>query len=52
MLPEREENEAFCLAAGGEEYAIFFIGGGGAIFNGPAGGYKATWLQIRSSHWG
>ena len=27
MLSEREENEAFCLAAGDEEYAIYFTGG-------------------------
>ena len=52
MLLEREENEAFCLAAGDEEYTIYFTGGGEVILNGRPGEYEVRWMQIRSSHRG
>jgi hypothetical protein len=52
LLSEREENEAFCLAIPGREYALYFPGKGEVLINAEPGEYEIRWLQIRSSHWG
>jgi hypothetical protein len=52
LLRDREENEAFCLAWPGREYALYFPGQGEVFLDAEPGNYEAAWLQIRSSHWG
>jgi len=52
LLKNREENEAYCIAVQGSEYAICFTGRGGVLLDAPAGEYGVLWLQIRSSQWG
>ncbi len=51
LLVNREENEAYCLAIEGEEYAIYFTGKGEVELNVPAGEYEVKWLQISTSQW-
>jgi hypothetical protein len=51
LLLNREENEAYCLAIEGEEYAIYFTGGGEVILDAVPGEYEVRWLQIRTAQW-
>ena len=51
LLTNREENEAYCLANKGVEYAVYFTGRGSVELNVPAGDYELKWLQIRTSQW-
>ncbi|MCK5701682.1 MAG: hypothetical protein KAI29_11035, partial [Cyclobacteriaceae bacterium] len=54
LLLEREENEAFCRAIEGKEYAIFFPKGGGEVkLNTTAenGEISIKWLDILKSEW-
>jgi hypothetical protein len=51
LLTNRNDNEAYCLAIEGNEYAIYFTGKGEVGLNVPAGKYEARWLQIRTSQW-
>jgi hypothetical protein len=51
LLTDREENEAYCLAIEGREYAVYFTGKGEVGLNAPAGEYEVKWLQIRTSQW-
>ncbi len=52
LLYERDENEAYCLAIPGEEYAVYFTGKGEVHLNAVPAEYEIRWLQIRSSDWG
>jgi hypothetical protein len=51
LLSNRDENEAYCLAKEGEEYAIYFPGKGEVGLNVPAGKYEVRWLKISTSQW-
>ncbi len=51
LLKDREENEAYCLAIEGQEYAIYFTGEGEVTLNVQPGKYEVRWLQIRTSRW-
>ncbi len=51
LLSDREPNEAFCLAAGQREFAIYFPRMGEVKLNVPAGKYETRWLNISSSEW-
>ncbi|MFW5822593.1 MAG: hypothetical protein ACOCU7_04315, partial [Tangfeifania sp.] len=51
LLKNREENEAYCMAIEGEEYAVYFTGKGEVELNVPQGEYEARWLQVRTSQW-
>lgn len=51
LLGDREENEAYCLAIEGEEYAVYFTGKGNVTLNTPPGRYAMKWLQVRTSQW-
>ncbi len=51
LLLNREENEAYCIAKEGEEYAIYFTGRGEMELDLPEGEYEVRWLQVRSSQW-
>ncbi|MBW6537520.1 MAG: hypothetical protein K0B11_21100, partial [Mariniphaga sp.] len=51
LLTNREENEAYCLAVEGMEYAIYFPGNGEVGLNVPNGKYEVKWLDILSSEW-
>jgi hypothetical protein len=51
LLTDREENEAYCLAIEGKEYAIYFPGKGEVGLKIPAGKYEIRWLNILTSEW-
>ncbi len=51
LLPERDPNEAFCLAIPGEEYVVYFPGGGEVTIDAVPGRYVSRWLHLRSSVW-
>lgn len=53
LLSEREENEAFCRAIEGEEYAIYFPAGGEVQLKTTieVGEMYIKWLDILSSEW-
>ena len=51
LLSEREENEAYCLAADEKEFALYFPANGEVVLNAPTGKYEARWLNIFSSEW-
>ncbi len=51
LLINREENEAYCLALEGDEYAVYFTGKGEVGLKIPKGKYEVKWLQIRTSQW-
>lgn len=53
LLSEREENEAFCRAIDGKEYAVYFPNGGEVQLNTQieAGETSIKWLDILSSEW-
>lgn len=51
LLSEREDNEAFCMAAAGTEYALYFPAAGKVRLEATPGKYAIRWLHIRSSTW-
>jgi hypothetical protein len=51
LLAGREANEAYCLAAGEKEFAVYFPQKGEVTLNVPEGIYEARWLNISSSEW-
>jgi len=53
LLSQREENEAYCIAKPGAEYAVFFPDGGYVVLDTSAlqKDAKVVWLQISSSEW-
>ncbi len=53
LLSGRADNEAYCIANAGEEYAVYFTGGGGVELDLSALAGKASvrWLDIGSSEW-
>lgn len=53
LLSEREENEAFCRAIEGEEYAIYFPAGGEVQLRTTieAGEISIKWIDILNSEW-
>jgi hypothetical protein len=51
FLIDRKNNEAFCLAVPGKEYAVYFPGQGEIKIQAEPGIYKARWLHIRSATW-
>lgn len=51
LITNREENEAYCLAIEGEEYAVYFPGEGEVKINIPEGKYEIRWLNIHASEW-
>lgn len=53
LLSEREENEAYALVNSGQQYAVYFPGGGQVILDvsGAQGGLQLRWLDISSSAW-
>ena len=52
LLQNREENEAYCMAIHGKEYAVYFTRQGAVYLNAEKGKYKARWLDINNSEWG
>lgn len=51
LLKNRDQNEAYCLAIEGEEYAVYFTGGGEVLLDADSGEYEVRWLQIRTAQW-
>ena len=50
-LSDREENEAYCLAADEKEFVVYFPANGEVTLNAPRGKYEVKWLEISSSRW-
>jgi hypothetical protein len=46
LLTNREDNEAYCLAIGGKEYAIYSPDEGEVGLNVPDEKYEIRWLNI------
>ncbi|OHB77403.1 MAG: hypothetical protein A2Z25_01190 [Planctomycetes bacterium RBG_16_55_9] len=55
LLSEREENEAYCLAEPGRQYAVFFTGDGDGSVRIELDSAQSTlqlrWLDIAASRW-
>ncbi len=53
LLGDREENEAYCTAEPGKEYAVYFPQGGSVNLDltPHAGKYFLQWLNVDSSTW-
>jgi hypothetical protein len=53
LLTDREENEAYCLAEPGKQYAIYFPDGGEVKLDvsDAKGGLMIKWLNISKSEW-
>ncbi len=53
LLSEREENEAYCRAIAGKEYAIYFPNGGEIVLNviTSEGELSIQWIDILRSRW-
>jgi hypothetical protein len=53
LLGEREENEAYCRARPGHEYAVYFPDGGSVTLDVGAleGETSLTWLEVLEGHW-
>ncbi len=51
FLSDRSDNEAFCLAIAGKEYALYFPGQGKVKLEAEKGFYEMRWLHIRSATW-
>jgi hypothetical protein len=53
LLGDRSENEAYCLAEPGKQYAIYFPDGGAVKLDVSAasGPLQVRWLDITSSAW-
>lgn len=54
LLSSRSEDEAYCLAKSGNQYAVYFTGEGdrSVTINLAAGEYDLKWLDIANSAWG
>jgi len=56
LLSDREDNEAYCLAEPGRQYAVFFTGDGDGrvqIELAPSDrSFELRWLEIATSCWG
>jgi hypothetical protein len=55
LLSQREENEAYCLAEPGKQYAVFFTGEGDRLveldLGEISGNVRVRWLNIMESNW-
>jgi hypothetical protein len=51
ILADREENEAYCLAADEKEFVVYFPANGEVTLNAPRGKYDVKWLDISASQW-
>jgi Pectate lyase superfamily protein len=56
LLSEREENEAYCLAEPGKQYAVFFTGDGDHCvridLTSSESSFELRWLDVATSCWG
>jgi hypothetical protein len=54
LLSNRSEDEAYCLAQPGRQYAVYFTDGGSVTLDmsGSSGPFNLRWLDIASSEWG
>jgi hypothetical protein len=53
LLGDREENEAYCRARPGHEYAVYFPDGGSVTLDLGAldGEASLTWLEVLEKRW-
>ena len=53
LLDDRSDNEAYCLAQPGKQYAVYFPDGGAVKLDVSAasGPLQVRWLDIASSAW-
>jgi hypothetical protein len=53
LLADRAENEAYCAADPGKQYAVYFPDGGSVLLDLSAaeGPFRTRWLDIESSRW-
>jgi hypothetical protein len=52
LLADREENEAYCRARPGHEYAVYFPEGGAVTLDlGALEGATVTWLEVLEKDW-
>ncbi len=53
LLDDREENEAYCRARPGRDYAVYFPDGGGVTLDlsGLDGQASLVWLDVLASRW-
>lgn len=55
LLSQRTQNEAYCLAESGKQYAVFFTGEGENSvqidFGNVRRKYKLKWLDINKNKW-
>ena len=53
LLSDRAENEAYCLAQPGRQYALYFPDGGGVTLDLSVaeGAQQARWLDVAQSRW-
>lgn len=53
LLTDREENEAYCRALPGKQYAIYFTNGGGVLLDlsAASGPGQILWLNVMESSW-
>ena len=53
LLTKREDNEAYCLAEPGRQYAVYFPDGGDVLLNvsDSKGSLSIRWLDINNSVW-
>jgi hypothetical protein len=54
LLSNRDEDEAYCIADPGRQYAVYFTDGGSVTLDmtGASGPFNLRWLDIASSEWG
>jgi hypothetical protein len=54
LLGNRSDNEAYCLAESGKQYAVYFTDGGSVTLDmsGASGSFNIRWLEIAGSKWG
>ena len=54
LLGNRNDNEAYCLAEAGKQYAVYFTDGGSVTLDmsGASGTFIMRWLETDSSKWG
>ena len=53
LLSDRAENEAYCAADPGKQYAVYFTDGGSVTLDlaGAEGPFRARWLDIDNTRW-
>ncbi len=56
LLRDRAENEAYCLAVAGRQWAVMFPGGGGQVLLDPRGAaegarFEVRWFDCEYLHW-